>query len=122
MLKKTISYEDYNGNLRTEDFYFHLTETEATEMEMSVNGGLTTMIQNIISAQDAPSIIKIFKELILKAYGVKTPDGRRFEKSEQLSKEFSETPAYDKLFMELSRDSKKAAEFFNGIIPKNVSK
>ncbi len=118
MLKKTITYIDYNDNERTEDFYFNLTEAEAAEMEMSINGGLTAMIRRIIAAQDNATIVKVFKELILKAYGVKSLDGRRFEKSDELSKEFEQTPAYTKLFMELSSDSKKAADFFNGILPK----
>lgn len=118
MIKKVISYIDFNGNERKEEFYFHLSEAEAAEMELSVNGGLTAMIQRIVSAQDNSTIIKIFKELILKSYGVKSLDGRTFEKSEKISKEFEQTPAYNELFLELSRDSKKAADFFNGVIEK----
>ena len=118
MIKKVIGYIDFNGNERKEEFYFHLSEAEAAEMELSVNGGLTAMIQRIVSAQDNSTIIKIFKELILKSYGVKSLDGRTFEKSEKISKEFEQTPAYNELFLELSRDSKKAADFFNGVIEK----
>ena len=82
MLKKTITYRDYNDNERTEDFYFNLTKAELMEMEMSTTGGLAEMIQRIVSAQDAPAIIKIFKELVLTAYGQKSPDGKRFIKKE----------------------------------------
>jgi hypothetical protein len=116
MLKKSIKYVDFNGVEREEDFYFNISKAEAAEMELSTDGGLTNMIQRIVSAQDNPTIIKIFKEFILKAYGEKSPDGRRFVKSEEMSKAFSETPAYDKLFIELIGDSKKAADFFNGIV------
>ena len=122
MLKKTITYTDYNENERTEDFYFNLTEAEIEEMEMSINGGLTSMIQRIVASQDNATIIKIFKDIILKSYGVKSLDGRRFEKSEQISREFEQTPAYSELFVELTRDAKKAADFFNAIIPKQKSK
>lgn len=122
MLKKTITYSDYNGNERTEAFYFNLTKAEVTEMEMSTAGGLAEMIEKIIAAQDAPSIIKIFKDLVLRAYGEKSPDGKRFIKSDELSTAFSQTEAYSQLFMELATDADSAAKFVNGIVPGDVSK
>ena len=121
MMKQTITYTDYNDNERTEDFNFDLNQAEVMELELSTSGGLANMITNIVNAQDAPAIIKIFKELVLKAYGKKSPDGRRFEKSEALSNEFSQTEAYSKLFMELATDADKAAEFVNGIVPANAN-
>lgn len=117
MLKKTITYTDYDGNQRTEDFYFNFSKAEVSEMELSVNGGLTAMINRIIATQDAPSIIKTFKELVLKAYGEKSLDGKRFIKSEELSTAFSQTEAYSILFMELATDADAAAKFFNAVIP-----
>lgn len=122
MLKKTMTYTDYNGASRTEDFYFNLTKAEIAEMEMSTAGGLAEMINRVVAAQDAPSIIKIFKELILKAYGVKSPDGKRFIKSKELSDEFSQTEAYSELFMELATDADAAAKFVNGIVPAQAAK
>lgn len=120
MLKKTIAYTDYNGVERTEDFFFNLTKAEIMEMEMGTTGGMAEMIQRIVDAQDAPAIIKVFKELILKAYGEKSPDGKRFMKSEEISKGFESTEAYSILFMELASDADKAAEFVNGITPADV--
>ena len=117
MIKKTIKYTDYNGIERTENFYFHLTKAEVMEMEMSTAGGLAERIQRIVDAQDAVEIIKIFKELVLKSYGEKSDDGRRFIKSPEISKAFSENPAYSEIFMELATDADKAAEFVNGIVP-----
>ena len=117
MLVETIKYTDYNGTDREEDFYFNLTEAEVTEMELSVSGGLTAMVNKITMSQDAPSIIKVFKDLILKAYGEKSADGKRFIKSPELSEAFSQTEAYSNLFMMLSSDAEKAAAFFNGIMP-----
>ena len=117
MLKKTMTYTDYNGTERTEDFYFNLTKTEIMEMEMGTVGGLSEMITKIVNAQDAPAIIKIFKDLILKAYGEKSPDGKRFVKSEEISIGFSQTEAYSQLFMELATDAEAAAAFVNGIVP-----
>ena len=121
MLKKTITYTDYNGVERKEDFYFNLTKAEVMEMEMSTSGGLAEMIQRIVAAQDAPAIIKIFKDLVLKAYGVKSPDGKRFIKSEEIKKEFEQTEAYSILFMELATDADAAAKFINGIVPADMS-
>ena len=120
MLKKTITYTDYNGVERTEDFYFNLTKAELMEMEIGTTGGMADMIKRIIDAKDAPAIIKIFKELVLNAYGEKSPDGKRFIKSKELSTAFSQTEAYSILFMELATDADKAAKFVNGIVPDDV--
>ncbi len=121
MLKKRITYTDYNGIKREEDFYFNLTKAEIMEMEMSTSGGLTELINRVVETQDAPSIIKIFKEIIMKAYGEKSPDGKRFIKSVELSDAFSQTPAYSELFMELASDADAASTFVNGIIPADMA-
>ena len=121
MLKKTIKYVDYNGVEREEDFYFDLSKAEITEMELSQDGGMSNLIQKIVNTKDMPSLIKIFKKLILKSYGEKSADGRRFIKSEQLSTEFTQTPAYSELFMELATDEKAAANFINSIVPQEIS-
>ena len=120
MLKKTITYMDYNDNERTEDFYFNLTEAEAMELELTTTGGLTESIRRLISAQDNPAIFKIFKSLILKAYGEKSPDGKRFIKSDAISEAFSQTEAYSKFFMEIATDAEAANAFLDGIIPKSL--
>ena len=122
MLKKSITYYDYNGVERTEDFRFNLSKAELMEMEMSTNGGLTEMIDKIVAAQYIPAIIKVFKDLILKAYGEKSPDGKRFIKSEELSTAFAQTEAYSQLFMELATNPEEAAKFINGIIPTDADK
>ena len=121
MLKKTITYTDYNGVERTEDFYFNLTKAEIMEMQLSTTGGLDEMIQRIIATQDVPAIAKIFKDLVLRAYGQKSPDGRRFIKTEELTAEFSQTETYSELYMSLATDSDAAAAFVNGIVPKDVA-
>ena len=122
MIKKTIPYTDYNGNERTEDFYFNLSKAEVMEMEMSTTGGLAEMIQRVVAAQDQVAIIKIFKDLILRAYGIKSPDGKRFIKSDDISAEFAQTEAYSQLFMELATDADAAAAFVNGIVPADMAK
>ena len=122
MLKKTITYTDFNNVERSEDFYFNLTKAEVMEMEMSTVGGLSEMIQRIIAAQDTPSIIKVFKDLVLKSYGEKSPDGKRFIKTPEITEAFSQTEAYSVLFMELATDADSAAAFVNGIIPKTNGK
>ena len=124
MLKKTITYNDYNGNERTEDFYFNLTKAEIMEMELGTTGGLAEMLTRIVAAQDAPAIIKMFKDIVLKAYGEKSADGKRFVKVNDagvpLSIAFSQTEAYSQLFMELATDAEAAANFVNGIVPKDL--
>lgn len=120
MLKKTITYTDFDGNTRTEDFYFNLKKSEILEMHLETVGGLKQMLETIIAKQDAPKMTAVFKELILKSYGEKSADGKRFIKSEELSKEFEETNAYDILFVELM-DANNAAAFINGIIPAELA-
>lgn len=122
MIKKTITYTDYNDVERTEDFYFHLTKAEVMKMQMGTTGGLAEMIQRIVAAQDMPTIIATFEDMVLKAYGVKSPDGKQFIKNDELRTAFSQTEAYSQLFMELSMDADKAAEFVNGIMPADVQK
>ena len=117
MLKKTITYTDYNGVERTEDFYFNLSKAELAEMELSVDGGMSKMIENISKTNDVPSVVKFFKEIILKSYGEKSEDGKRFKKSEELSESFSQTEAYSEMFMEVFTDTESAISFINNIIP-----
>ena len=120
MFTKTITYTDFNGTERKEAFYFNLSEDEIIEMEVGSDGGFADVLTRIIDAKDQPSLIKEFKKFILKAYGEKSPDGRRFIKNEELSKAFSETPAYTKLFMELAFNDEAAAEFINALIPDDI--
>ncbi len=122
MLKKRITYTDYNGVERTEDFYFNLSKAEIIEMQSSVEGGLSEMLKKIIDAKDTPTLVRVFKDLILKAYGEKSEDGRRFIKSKEISEAFSQTEAYSILYTELATDDQAAAAFANGIIPKDVAK
>ena len=120
MLKKIITYTDYNNVERTEPFYFNLSKAELMEMELGVTGGMTEMLNKIINAKDGPSLMKTFKEMIMKSYGIKSDDGKRLIKSEELSIAFTQTEAYSVLFMELITDDKAAADFVNGIIPNEI--
>lgn len=117
MIKKTISYVDFDGNKRTEDFWFHLTKTEVAELEVSVDGGITKMIERLIQLKDTKRIIEIMKDIVQKSYGVKSADGRRFIKNKEVLEEFTQTEAYSILFMELATDAEKAVDFFAGVIP-----
>lgn len=121
MLKKTITYPDYNGVERTEAFYFNLTKAEILEMALGTSGGFVEMVNRIVAAQDSPSILQLFKDLVLKAYGEKSPDGKRFIKSDELREAFSQTEAYSQLFVELATDANAASEFINGIVPANMN-
>lgn len=117
MIKKAIKYVDFDGNERTETFYFNLTKAECMEMELSTSGGLEATVKRIVEAKDNKMIVDTFKDLILKAYGEKSPDGKYFYKSPEISAKFAATEAYSELFMELSSNADEATKFFNGIIP-----
>nr|DAG61494.1 MAG TPA: hypothetical protein [Caudoviricetes sp.] len=122
MLKKTIAYTDYDGNDRKEDFFFNLNKAEIVELELGTTGGLTKTLEKIVQEKDNKRIVEYFKSIILKAYGEKSADGRRFVKSQELRDAFEQTEAYAELFMELSSDAKAAAEFISGIVPKEAAK
>ena len=122
MLKKTVTYVDYNGVERTEDFYFNLTKAEVAEMELSVEGGFSKMLEEIVASKDNVRIVSLFKQMVLKAYGEKSADGRRFVKSEEISQAFAQTEAYSEIFMELALNTDAAAAFVNGIMPANLDK
>jgi hypothetical protein len=120
LLKKTIEYEDFNGEKVTEEHYFHLSKAELVEMEMQHKGGMHDYLQNIVASEDGRAIIAEFKRLILQSFGERSVDGRRFIKSQELRDWFESSEAYSTLFMELCTDAEKAAEFINGIVPKDL--
>lgn len=120
MYAKTIKYEDYNGNTREETFYFNLSKAELIDLEWRTPGGLENYMRSIMSRMDGQALADTFKMLIEKSYGVKDPEGRRFIKNEQVLKNFTETEAYVELYVQLATDDKAAAEFVNGIFPKEA--
>lgn len=120
MYAKTIKYEDYNGNTREETFYFNLTKAEIIDLEWRTPGGLEAYFKRIMETLDGQKLADTFKMLIQKSYGVKDPEGRRFIKNEEVLKNFTETEAYSELYILLATDSNAAAEFVNGIFPKDI--
>lgn len=122
MLKKSITYTDFNGDEVTEDFYFHLSKADLVEMEVSHKGGLGAYLREIAESEDGAKVIAEFRKLILASYGVRSDDGKRFVKSQELRDEFLATEAYSSLFMDLCTDAQVAAEFVNGIVPKGLDK
>lgn len=134
MIKKTVNYEDFNGNQRTEDLYFNLTKFEATEFALELPDDITSevtkegadatnmeSVSRIVQKLGGKGIIDFIRKLVLKSYGIKSEDGRRFEKSEKISTEFSQTMAFDNLMMELLTDDDEAAKFINGVIPADLA-
>ncbi len=134
MIKKTVNYEDFNGNHRTEDLYFNLTKFEATEFALDLPDDITSevtkegadatnmeSVSRIVQKLGGKGIIDFIRKLVLKSYGIKSEDGRRFEKSETISTEFSQTMAFDNLMMELLTNDDEAAKFINGVIPADLA-
>lgn len=121
MIKKTVTYKDFNGNDRTDDFYFHYSTPELAEMELSVGGGLSATLEKIVNEKDQAKLIGYFKKIVIGAFGIKSQDGSEFLKDDEIRKKFECSAAYPVIFMELATDDKKAAEFVNGIIPQDVS-
>lgn len=122
MYCEKVTYTDYNGNERTEECMFNLKMDELVEMQLGVDGGLSAKLTKIQENYDVAKAIAFFKELLLKSYGMKSDDGRRFIKSKELSEEFSQTEAYSILFMKFATDDKAAAEFINKVVPADLSK
>lgn len=120
MLKKTVTYETFDGETVTEDFYFNLTKAELSDRQFSVKGGLSALLEQIIKTNDQTKMYSMFKEIILAAYGEKSADGRKFIKSKEISENFTHTEAYSTIFMELLNDADAAAAFVTGILPKDM--
>ena len=122
MLKKTVTYEDYNGVEHTEDFYFNLTKVECMELEFGFGADetLSGSIQTLINAGDMATVIKTIKKIVLTSYGIKSPDGKRFIKNDTIRTEFEENPAFEQIYWELVTDSEKAADFITGIMPSAI--
>lgn len=121
MYKKTITYTDFNGVERTEDFYFNFTKAELMDLNLSTEGGLLEIVKTIIKAKDTPELVKLFKKMILLAYGVKSEDGRKFKKSDDIRDDFLSTEAYSEIYMELATNSEEASRFINGILPADLA-
>lgn len=117
MFVERIAYVDYDGNRREEDFRFNLTQAELMELEFDTAGGLEETVKRMIDGLDSKSIGRLFKMIILKAYGEKSADGKRFVKSEELSKAFSETEAYNILYMKLLTNEEFAKKFMSNLVP-----
>ena len=121
MLKKTITYTDFNGEKASEDFYFNLSKAEIAEMELSHRGGFSSYLQEIIEAEDGAEIISTFKRILTMSVGQRSEDGRRFIKNEEITNDFLQSEAYSELFMELVTDGNKAAEFIQAIVPADMA-
>ena len=117
MLAKQIKYTDYNGVERNETFYFNLSKAELLQMQFGTVGGMDEYLKKIIETQDTVKIMKEFTDLILKSYGVKSDDGKRFIKSEELSTEFSQTEAFTELLMDMVGTEGFAADFVSKVMP-----
>lgn len=118
MIKWPITYTDYNGETHTEDFYFNLNKAEIMEMNLDANGAYAEYLQRMVDQRDAHKLGEEYKRIILKSYGEKSADGRRFVKSKELSEAFEQSEAYVELYMELIADSDKMTKFIEGVFPK----
>lgn len=122
MLKREIKYEDFNGDEVSEVFYFNISKPELIELEVEHKEGFRKMLEHIIESKDQKELIKTFKELILLAYGQKSEDAKHFVKSEKLREEFSQSAAYNTLFIELATSDNAAITFLKGVLPKDMVK
>lgn len=122
MITKRIAYRDYNDVEREENFYFNLNKAELLEMDLTTAGGFQDMVKNIVDAKDNTRLYHLFKNIVLKAYGEKSADGKHFMKSEEISKQFEQTEAFSNLIVELLGNADTAAKFVSGILPADVAK
>ena len=122
MIKETITYTDYNGTERTEDFYFNMTKTELLRMEQDKNGSFSGVLEKFIKAKDQSELFDAIEKFIFKAYGEKSVDGRQFKKSEEISESFFQSPAYEVLFDKLNGHPEYSYNFIMGIVPAELAK
>lgn len=118
MLKKTMTYEDCEGNKVTEDFWFNLTQAEIVKLNYYCPGGLEVYAKRCEKDGRYYDILELFEKIICMAYGEKSADGKRFIKSKELTESFIQTEAYSNLFMELISNPEAGQIFIKGITPK----
>lgn len=122
MLKKTMTYEDYNGETVTEDFYFSISKAELIELEIkSGEGGYSGLLKKIIASQDNVAMLATFKDIIAMSVGRRSDDGKRFVKSDEIMMDFQQSPAYDQLLLSFYTDENAAVEFVTGIVPNDMA-
>ena len=119
MLKRTINFEDYDGNKRSAVYSFHLSKAELVEMEATHNGGMEQLIERISQTNDRQVLVGIFKDMILRSYGIR--EGDLFVKNDEVRASFTQSPAYSELFIELATNADAAAEFVKGILPTDMA-
>ena len=121
MLKKTISYTNYNGQQRVRDLYFNLNKYEFTQMLVGEdNVPFQDYLQQLVDTRDASQMVRVIKDILLLAYGIKSSDGERFEKSDQLRKEFEESAAFSECYIQLAQDNAELLKFVWGIMPPDL--
>lgn len=121
MVKEIIKYTDFNGNECEEVAYFNLTKSECAKLQLGMKEGLSNYIKEVVESNNNKAMVELFEKIVLDSYGVKSEDGKRFVKSEELKTEFSQSAAYDELFFTLATDGDKAKQFIEGVIPHLLS-
>jgi len=125
LFKKTVTYKDYNGDEQTDTYWFHLSEDEVTVIEYEAvtdrTLGLADMIEKIVKDMKGKEMIGIITNLVEKAYGIRSTDGKRFIKTPELYEEFKSTAGYSKFFFELVTNADTLVEWFNGLLPENLA-
>lgn len=118
MIRKAITFTNFNDEEVTEIHHFHLSRPEVIELEASLDGGLSATLKSIIGEVHNRKLIEYFKLIILASYGIKSDDGRHFRKSQEIARDFEQSAAYDSLYMELLSDANVAAAFIEGVLPR----
>ncbi len=117
MYSELVEYTNFNGERVKERLYFNITRTELQKQNMHTKGGLLSYLTRIIATRDQEEIATYFEKIINMSYGIKSDDGKRFEKSEKITQDFINSAAYDEIFFKLTTDEDYAAKFINGIMP-----
>lgn len=117
MIAKTITYTDYNGNERTETYHFNLTAAELIEMGFTAGGGMDTILRQAVDTNDVKRLCEIFKDILIKSYGVKSLDGKHFIKNQENIDDFIYSEAYSYIFTELATNPQAATDFINKVVP-----
>lgn len=122
MIRKTVKYTDFDDNEVTETFEFNLTKAELTELNFLEDGSdLATVLGAMADGStNVRQVLEILKDILTKAVGKKSDDGKLFEKNDRIRAELFATNAYSELLYELIDSPQKAADFMTGLLPKDI--
>jgi hypothetical protein len=121
MLSREIKFNDFAGNPRTEEHYFHIGAKQIADMNKNHPGGIIAWLQQVQAGKDQVKALEFLEELIRASHGVRSPDGSKFDRDADITDAFVNSPAYDQLIFELGQSEEATISFIMAVFPQAMA-